>query len=152
MAGSAIQIIKNAPEFKTGLEKVANRFGSPKPALEIIGETVTASVQRNFEKGGRPDGWQALSEVTLAKKKGGSTLVGKGFGGGLLGSIHHAADENAVYIGTDKIYGAIHQFGGKAGRNKKVEIPQREFLVIQDEDVAEIDQLLGDFLLTGALA
>jgi len=119
----SVTITHNGAEFAGGIAKIADRFGSAEPAMAIIGETVASSVRRNFEKGGRPAGWQPLAEATLAKKKGGSILVGKGFAGGLLGSIHSEADSRAAYIGTDKIYGAIHQFGGKAGRGKKVTIP-----------------------------
>lgn len=173
-------ITHNGEEFREGIDKIAERFGSAQPALEIIGETVAASVRRNFEKGGRPSGWQALSPATLAKKKGGSTLVGKGFAGGLLGSIHYEADANAVHIGTDKIYGAAHQFGvdetvtqnigahtrrikqafGKTieprdvqvkahSKSVHMQIPAREFLMIQEEDVEEINAALADFILTG---
>lgn len=147
----SVTITHNGSEFAGSMNKIADRFGSAEPALQIIGETVATSVRRNFEKGGRPAGWQALSEVTLAKKRGGSILVGKGFAGGLLGSIHSEADGHAAYIGTDKIYGAIHQFGGQAGRGKKVTIPAREYLMVQDEDVAEINALLSDFILTGSV-
>ena len=90
-------------------------------------------------------------EVTLAKKQGGRILVGKGFAGGLLGSIHYELGENLVYVGTDKIYAAIHNFGGQAGRGRKVTIPQREFLMVQDEDVEEIHAGLADYLMQGEM-
>lgn len=148
MSGTTISIESNAQEVAAAVGQVADRMGSPDAALSIIGETVTASVQRNFELGGRPP-WQPLSPVTLAKKRGGSILVGKGWAGGLLGSIHWEVADNVVYVGTDKIYAAIHQFGGSAGRGHKVEIPAREFLMIQDEDVDEALELLENFIITG---
>ena len=149
MAGGAIVITHNAAEFSDNIFEIAERFGSAKPAMEIIGETGVVSVQRNFEKGGRPTGWEPLAEATRARKKGGSTLVGKGHAGGLLGSIHYEAEDNVVYIGTDKIYAAIHNFGGMAGRGNKVKITQREFMLLQEEDVSSINELLSEFILTG---
>lgn len=150
MSGSTVSIEHNAPQFAAAIREIADRCGSPDAALQIIGETVTASVQRNFELGGRP-GWQPLAPATLAKKRGGSILVDKGFAGGLLGSIHWEVADNVIYVGTDKIYAAIHQFGGQAGRNHKVTIPAREFLMIQDEDIDEILELLQEFIFTGSV-
>jgi phage virion morphogenesis protein len=66
-----------------------------------------------------------------------------------MGSIHSEAGENVVIVGTDKVYGAIHQFGGMAGRNRKVKIPAREFLMVQDEDWIEIKEQLADFIMMG---
>lgn len=148
MAGSAITITDNSAEVAKAIGKVEERFGSNQPAMEIIGATIQASVQRNFEKGGRP-GWVALAPATLKKKKGGSILRVKGMAGGLMGSIHYEVSPNQVMIGTNKIYGAIHQLGGKAGRGRKVKIPARPYLVVQDEDWPEIINQLGEFVLTG---
>jgi len=39
------------------------------------------------------------------------------------------------------VYGTIQHSGGKAGRNKKVEIPERPFMVLTDEDVEEIEDI-----------
>ena len=44
--------------------------------------------------------------------------------------FHVTADANSVTIGNSAIYAAIHQFGGQAGRGRKVTIPARPFLPI----------------------
>jgi len=151
MAGTEITIQHNIDELRANIKGVEKRLGKLDPALKIIGATVEASVLRNFEKGGRPTGWTELSPVTLAKKKGGSILVGKGHGGGLMGSIHSQVAGNIVMVGTDKVYAAIHQFGGMAGRNKKVKIPARPFLMVQDKDWDNINEDLSNFILQGKL-
>ena len=151
MAGSTITITSNADTVADELQVIARRCGNLLPAMQIIGETAKTSVVKNFEAGGRPAGWQALSPVTLARKKGGSILIAKGFGGGLMGSIHAEPENNAVMIGTNKIYAAIHQFGGQAGRGHKVTIPARPFLLIQDEDWPEMKDQLADYILIGGL-
>ena len=160
-------------EVKKYLSEVIRRTGDPKPAFEIIGETVRTSIVRNFEVGGRysepgsPVGgtrkWKPLSLMTLysgrkgryVKERGGYR---KGMApdelrekrhiliktGHLLDSINWKASRTGVAIGTNKIYGKIHNFGGKAGRGRKVNIPARPFLVYQPEDLKSIGgQLLG---------
>ena len=151
MAGSAITITSNAVDVSRELKVIADRFGNALPAMQIIGRRVLSSVIENFQAGGRPKGWQPLSPVTLAKKKGGSILVGDGFGGGLLGSIHFKTEPSAVMVstGTNKKYAAIHQFGGQAGRGHKVTIPARPYLMVQDQDWAEIKDDLAGFILKG---
>ena len=41
-------------------------------------------------------------------------------------------NESAI-IGSNKVYAAIHQLGGQAGKNKKVTIPARPYLKIEEE-------------------
>ena len=68
-----------------------------------------------------------------------------------MGSIHSEVTGNIVMVGTDKEYAAIHQFGGMAGRNRKVKIPARPFLMIQDKDWDNINDQLSNFILQGKL-
>lgn len=151
MTGTAIEFDDNIDEIRASVKTIESRIGHPQPALAIIGETVKTSVVRNFEESGRPRGWKELSPVTLAKKKGGSILVGKGHAGGLMGSIHWEVSNRSVMVGTDKVYAAIHNFGGLAGKNKSVTIPGREYLLVQDQDWQEINDGLGDYILQGKL-
>ncbi|EFH23696.1 hypothetical protein NEIPOLOT_00440 [Neisseria polysaccharea ATCC 43768] len=44
------------------------------------------------------------------------------------------SDNDTALVGTNIVYAAIHNFGGMAGRNRKVRIPQREFLTLTDND------------------
>jgi phage gpG-like protein len=83
--------------------------------------------------------------------------------GGLMGSITMRAGANQVEVGTNKIYGPIHQFGGTivprkakalafrmGGGNspltfaQKVTIPARPFLGISAGDEVEIGNILVD--------
>jgi len=58
--------------------------------------------------------------------------------GELVASITSKYDDNSAVVGTNKRYAAIQQFGGNAGRNKKVEIPARPYLKLTDSENAEI--------------
>jgi phage virion morphogenesis protein len=65
--------------------------------------------------------------------------------GQLATSITAEATSQGVTIGTNKAYGAIHHFGGQAGRNKKVTLPARPCLVVQEGDYEEIQKAAEEF-------
>ena len=139
MAGAFITVdTRGFREFEDYLRRIAQKAGNAQPAFEIAGVALVTSVHENFTSQGRPDKWPDLAPATLEnkkkKKKGTKILITRGMAGDLMDSIHYDAEPDKVRVGTDKIYGAIHQFGGKAGRGKKVTIPQREYLLVQDED------------------
>jgi phage gpG-like protein len=158
MAGAAVTYLQDDRKVRGKLAAMIKRMGSPEPGLAIIGEIGRTSIVRNFEEGGRPGKWPESKA-----KHGGKTLVKQGFAGGLVGSISPVVQGNVLVIGTNKIYAAIHNFGGvikpKKGKAlafkiggktvfaKQVKIPQREFMVIQDEDKAEMVEALGDFII-----
>ena len=150
MTGTAVEFRQDDRQVQKNLGAIIKRMENPKDAYEIIGETVRTSIVRNFEKGGRPKKWQELSPVTLEKKRGTKILMEQGMAGGLAGSITYKAKSDRVVVGTNKVYGAIHHFGGRAGRGRKVSIPARPYMMVQDEDWREIEAELSDFILKGA--
>lgn len=137
---------------------------------------MVSSILRNFEVGGRyrkagdwrggTRPWRPLSVLTLfgslgkkggkffkkrggLKKRGEKRLAGKKIlidQGHLMSSVNHQVRRDALVIGTNLPYAAIHQFGGKAGRGKTVHIPARPYLVIQDEDLEQIRAIGNDYL------
>lgn len=141
------------------------RTGDLRPAMKIVGETVLASILRNFESGGRPVPWKPSKR---SAKTGGKTLIRTGE---LMRSINYRAGSNRVVISANKKYAAIHQFGGKtpaqiiSARVKKALywpgakhpvksvrhpgslIPARPFLMVQDEDWTEIKNALNNYLM-----
>ncbi len=50
----------------------------------------------------------------------------------LKNGIRAFPDKVGVTIGSPLKYAAIHQFGGMAGRNRKVRIPKRQFIPIDE--------------------
>jgi len=70
-----------------------------------------------------------------AERDGGQTLMDTGQ---LATSITKEVTSKGVTIGTNKVYGAIHHFGGKAGRGLLLTIPARPHLVVQEEDYENI--------------
>lgn len=136
------------------LADVIDRMKHPKPALAVVGEIVTESIQRNFEKGGRPQKWKPLAPATIKERRRlgkwpGRILVRQGTAGGLFGSISHRPMNDRVVWHANKVYAAIHHFGGMAGRGRKVRIPARPYMMIQDEDWAEIRDAMNRFIVRG---
>jgi phage virion morphogenesis protein len=53
-------------------------------------------------------------------------------------SVTTQYDDTSATIGSNKVYSAIQQLGGQAGRNKKVSIPARPYLKLTQDDYDEI--------------
>ncbi|OGC00136.1 phage virion morphogenesis protein [candidate division KSB1 bacterium RBG_16_48_16] len=141
MAGIKINVRIDDAEVKALLTRLKERVEDLTPVMQTIGQIVRTSVGKNFEQGGRPSKWGTSQR---AKRSGGLTLVDTAR---LKNSINAKATSKQVSIGTNVVYGAIHQLGGKAGRGKKVTIPARPFLAVQAEDWTEINKVIGDHLL-----
>ena len=105
--------------------------GAINEMLDAFGVYMVGSVRKNFEQGGRPKKWQALKPATLARKRGESILVESG---ALTLGIDSDVDEGerAVYIGPT---GPSTKYAGRHNNPKPGDhMPQRELLLIQDED------------------
>jgi phage virion morphogenesis protein len=79
-------------------------------ASEILprwAERVRRSIMKNFAQGGRPDKWKQSKRAAAGN---GQTLKQSGR---LHNSITYAITGRKVTWGTNKIYAAIHNFGGK---------------------------------------
>lgn len=120
------------------------------PVLDVIGEIGVNSISKNFEEGGRPK-WKELAEPTIEARQvrgswPGQILVVKGE----LSDINASVEGNTVTFSPGAgagDYAAIHHFGGKAGRDRKVTIPERAFMMFQDEDEIEIMAVLTDYVM-----
>ena len=143
-----IKILKD--EIRPLLIELKRRMGDLSPLMKNVGETVLTSIRKNFEVGGRPK-WPGLKLSTIKQRTAqghwpGKILVRHGISGGLLGSISYRAESDRVVLSANKIYAAIHHFGGMAGRGQKVTIPARPYMLVQSEDWAEIKNLAGLYL------
>lgn len=118
--------INNVQQIASILDKLANAAQDRTPLMRSIAGTMESAVLQNFDIGGRPK-WLGL------KYRQGTPLVDTE---NLMNSITSYYDNDSTEVGTNEPYAAIHQFGGKAGRGRKVDIPARPFLVLtpQDED------------------
>lgn len=141
MSGLSVKI--ESIEMETILNELAGRMGDLTPVMQTIGEIIVEQTDTAFETGVAPDGtaWPASGRALAT---GGQTLIDTAV---LRNSINVLATENQVEVGTNVLYAAIHQLGGKAGRGKKTIMPARPFLPDQDSlDWIEVRATLQDFL------
>ncbi|HHF1624516.1 TPA: phage virion morphogenesis protein [Haemophilus influenzae] len=127
--------INNAQEVTALLERLAQATAHRAPLMRSIAGTMESAVTQNFEVGGRP-AWKKL------KLRQGTPLVDTE---NLMGSITSDYSNDMATVGTNEPYAAIHQFGGKAGRGRKVEIPARPFLALTPQDEADILEDIQDY-------
>ncbi|MFT2791790.1 phage virion morphogenesis protein [Serratia sp. T13T92] len=102
------------------------------PVMRKIAGTLLAETQFNFLDEGRP-GW---IPSLAAQKRDGQTLQDTGR---LMGSIATDHDDRQAAVGTNVIYGAVHQFGGLIGRNKTFKLPARPFLPMTESGELQPD-------------
>lgn len=142
---SGVRLTGDWKKFSNMLGKTLTKMQHTETLSEAFGEALVSSTRERFETGKRPDGtdWDESKRV---KAQGGQTLVDTGI---LKNSIGYEATRDTVTIGTAEVYGAIHQFGGQAGRGRKVIIPERAYLGINDDDKEELKGITEDFIKEG---
>lgn len=173
------QITTDDIAANTYLDEVDARASNLRPFMNVVGSIVRSSVVQNFRVGGRPVRWKTSGRVrgvfhkeiaTIAKGtkrknarkfKGAQTLVQSAT---LQDSINYKVFNDKVVVGSNVVYAAIHNFGGKTkphvikpvfkkalfwlGAAHPVTsvnhpgslIPKREFLLVQEEDWREIER------------
>lgn len=104
--------------------------------LHEIGAILKDDQIERFANEESPDGtkWQVSKR---AEETAGVTMTDSGI---LRDSFHAQVSGSELLFGTPEVYGAIHQFGGPAGRNRQVSIPQRELIGITSKQLLGIEQ------------
>lgn len=157
------------------LQEIQKRARNLRPAMRTIGQEVREVSMRAFKAQANPadaQPWPALSTATILartrrqfRSKGGLyTKNGKRTRAGVLGAMQSAqallntgalrnsiqvgaVTKSSVTVGTNLPYAAIHQFGGMAGRGRKVRIPARPFMGLDDSARANIVNTLRSYVL-----
>ncbi|WP_321495628.1 phage virion morphogenesis protein [uncultured Desulfobacter sp.] len=140
------------------VSKIANR----QQLSETLGEQLVSSTIRRFEDESGPDG-KTWKKSGRADAQGGQTLSDSGR---LKSSVNYEASPAAVAVGTNAEYAAIHQFGGEIRpksakalqfkvpgggfrKVKKVTMPARPYIGINQDDIDEARQTIAGFLSGG---
>ena len=140
MAGVLIDISGDAlPRLKL----LAQRSDNPSDPLDEIGAFLDMDVTHRFLSEMAPDGtkWQ---KSKAALERGGLTLTDSR---NLAGSVTHNVIGQTLEHGLGEQYAAIHHFGGKTGRNKSVEMPERTIIGIETYQATEINEIISDWLI-----
>lgn len=132
-----IKISLNDIQAAQQLHNIARQLQQPRKLYGVLGETLKKIHAERFKQEVDPqgNGWQPLSAKTLARKqkKGKSTKILRQDGYLSDRTAYNYNDKN-VEFGSDAKYARLHQFGGKAGRGKKVTIPKRPWLGVSQQD------------------
>ncbi|WP_445364403.1 phage virion morphogenesis protein [Microbulbifer sp. ANSA003] len=154
MAGARIEL--DAREATNTLSKLVGDLENPAPLLRDIGEYLLQVHRNRFRTQTSPDGipWAALSPSYLKRKSKnqGKVLT---LSGVLRNTLRYQVQGTELLFGTDRPYGAVHQFGatqGQFGKTKRGSpipwghIPARPWLGTSAEDDREILALTRDYL------
>lgn len=133
-----------------GLESINERLGrlldmgedSFRDLLAEIGEDIVSQVRTSFEEQKSPGG-DAWEPSIRAAEEGGQTLVDSAR---LETSINYEVGSDEVEVGTNVVYGAIHQFGGQAGRGHKTTITARPYIPGDETEIAGLPGLIDDYI------
>ena len=141
-----IEIKVDASDLERKLRGVVLGLQQPAELMEDLSEVMYSEVIKNFEMQGRPS-WKKLSPVTLAKKEGNHKLQEGGPNSeDLIGSFEARVDGHQAIVSNAVTYAAIHNFGGKAGRGLKVDIPARPFMTIPARGRQALADACAEFL------
>jgi len=150
-----IDIVFDGQGVLQALTKLQATTDDMTPIMQEIAGVLADETEQAFENETAPDGtpWPALADSTIKQREKHGSWPGKVLqitAGGLAPSISSEYGRDYAAVGTNKVYGAIHQFGGQAGRNQSVTIPARPYLGVSDEGGQEILDIVRDHLLLAA--
>jgi phage virion morphogenesis protein len=142
MAGATLTIEVDSRVVQAALARLDRAFDDMTEPMGAIGDMLVSSTTHRFMETNRgPDG-SAWTPSLRAIRQGNKTLVARGH---LRDSITHIPGPDSVQVGTNLVYAAIHQFGGKAGRGHKVTLPARPYLGLEPEDERGIAAIIDDW-------
>lgn len=148
MSDKPIEIKIDNKDVDRKLLELAQKSENLRPLMKNIAGIFASATEENFKNEGRPDKWTELSEATKKQRTKQKKWPGQilQVSGQLASSISTQYDDESAIIGSNLDYAAIHQLGGQAGKNKKVEIPARPYLKLTDDDFNEILDATKNFL------
>lgn len=147
MSDEPIEIKIDNKKVEKALLEIAQKTSNLRPLMKNIAGIMADSTEENFKEEGRPK-WKDLSEKTKTVRKKTGHYPGQilQVSGQLALSVTTQYDDTSAVIGSNKVYAAIHQLGGPAGKNKKTTIPARPYLGVIDDDLEKTLETIELFL------
>lgn len=139
----AVIKMDGADAVREKLREVARRCENLSPVMRAIGDRVVRQTFERFNRGGpAPSGRPWLPPKIPNPRRRGTLRVTDQ----LRDSIHYQLiGHNAVSIGSNKVYAAIHQFGGRSREGWYV--PARPYLGLSRENSDEILGIINEYLM-----
>lgn len=123
-----LEISLDEKNLQDGLAQLLRNATETRPMMRAIATEMAAITEGNFEA----EAWGAKRwPKSKRAAQRGKTLQ---LSGQLAASITTQSGNGFARIGSNKKYAAIHHMGGKAGRDRKVSIPDRPYLPIDKTD------------------
>lgn len=144
-------VLSDSPVLQV-LGSLLDKLDDLSEPMNDIAAVLESATEGAFEAEADPvtgQAWQSLSDAYLKanpKRQGGKILQASA--GGLAASVTADSGDFWAAIGSNKIYAAIHQFGGTddmpAGPDG---IPARPYLGVSREDEQSMLGILGEYLI-----
>lgn len=134
---AAITITFDDAAIQRALKQLSGQIADLTPVMDDIGQTLADNIRLNLGEGRQYDG-QPMVPLKQQRPRQGHRRVSdvplNDTRQHIYNRITHQADAHSVAVGMNEEVniGALHQFGGQAGRGRKVTIPARPFLPIRD--------------------
>lgn len=168
-----IKIEHNSKEINQALTELAQKVKKPNKILRKVGHTIRLYVDRKFETEGEFEGtkWQQWSESWKERREREGKADGQimSYTGELRKSIEDKISGSVLEVGTNKVYAAIHNFGGavkkrkskksKIGKKGKTaksktqtsgsfEMPKREYMAFESKLIEQItDEIMSELTI-----
>ena len=130
-----ITIKVNIDSALSGLDRMARGVQDTSPLMADLADALASESERQFAAQSGPLGqWAILRPVTQRMRERRGTWPGKMLqvtSGGLAASVQTKSDRATATIGSNKVYAAIHQFGGVTSPKSMIPgktIPARPYL------------------------
>lgn len=147
-----ITIEHNSPAVVEVLQQLLDNLGDLSEPMQRIAGVLEDNTEQAFADEASPvtgEPWAALSDAYLKanpKRKDGKMLQVSA--GGLAPSIESDYGDSWAQIGSNKVYAAIHHFGGEDDMAPgPAAIPAREYFGISKEGEEDILDILADYLI-----
>lgn len=110
---SGVTLTFNAQDALSKLWDARAEMMRPAPLLERMGERLLVFHQKRFQEQKSPEGieWAALKPRYLRRKRRNKDKI-LTLDGHLQNTLHWQVNADELLFGTNRVYGAIHQFGG----------------------------------------
>ena len=141
MAGVRYEIELSDVDLERAIAQAVDMVRS-EPLMEELAAAMRAQTRDRFRDETGPDG-EAWTQSRRAADENGKTLQDERR---LYKSIVTDASPLRATIGTNLVYSAIHQLGGKTGRNESVDMPARPYLGMSRDDARELEDLVFDHI------
>lgn len=137
--------------LRATLQRAHTQLQRPRLLMAGIANLMLEAVEDSFTQERDPatgSKWPALSDRTQAARQKKGSWPGKMLqvSGSLASSVSLAYGDDFAAVGTNKVYAPIHQFGGKAGRNRAATIPARPFLGLSAQTKQDIIEAVEGYI------